>query len=340
MKRVSHMLRIAAAAATILVGSATGRAALAETDTVRLAKQFGLASLTFMVMEHDKIYEKHLAAAGLPNTKVLWAHFSGGAAMNDALLAGALDFAAAGAVPLAVLWSKTRGTPMEVKGVCGLSAMPMYLVSRDPAVRTVRDYTEKNRISVPAIKVSMQAIALQMAAAQAWGDDNFAKLDPLTVTSPGPEAMAAFTAGKGEIDSIFSIAPYIQMLLAAPGVHTVINSFDLTGPHDVNMVYTTAKFRSENPKTYAAFLSAFREATDNVNADKRRAAEIYLEINHDHLSVDQVTAILNDPQVTSSMTPLGVMKFTDFAYKTGTLKVKLNSWKDLFFPEIADQPGN
>jgi NitT/TauT family transport system substrate-binding protein len=340
MGRTIGLLRVAAAAAAFLAGTVVNQPVMAETGTVRLAKQFGLASLTFMVMEHEKLYEKHLVSAGLPDTKVSWERFSGGAAMNDAILAGALDFAAAGVVPLSVLWSKTRGSALEVKGVTGLNMMPMYLISRDPAIKSVRDYTARNRISVPAVKVSMQAIALQMAAAQAYGDNSYAKLDAWTVTSPGPEAMVSFMAGKGEIDSVFTSAPYAQMLLAAPGMHTVINSFDLAGPHDINMVYTTSKFRTDNPKTYAAFLDAFQEATDFINADKRRAAGIYLKLNREPVTVDQMQAILEDPQVASTMTPQGVMKFTNFAYKIGTLKVRLKSWKEMFFPEIANLPGN
>lgn len=340
MGRTIGFMRIMVAAAVIAAGFPLAQPARAEVGTVRLAKQFGLASLTFVVMEHEKLYEKHLAAAGLPDTKVVWERFSGGAAMNDAMLAGALDFAAAGVVPLAILWSKTRGSALEVKGVSGLNMMPMYLISRDPAIRTVRDYTSRNRISVPAVKVSMQAIALQMAVAGAYGDADYAKLDPITVTSPGPEALVSFMAGKGEIDSVFTSAPYSELILAAPGMHTVVNSFDLAGPHDINMVYATSKFRAENPKTYKAFLAAFSEATDFINADKRRAAEIYLKLNKEPVTLQQIQAILENPQVTSSMTPKGVMKFTDFASRIGTLKVRLKSWKDLFFPEVADLPGN
>jgi len=44
--------------------------------------------------------------------------------------------------------------------------------------------------------------------------------------------------------------------------------------------------------------------------------------------------------VLSSLTPQGVTKVTDFIYKTGMIKAKPASWKDLFFPEVHDLPGN
>jgi NitT/TauT family transport system substrate-binding protein len=313
----------------------------AETSKVRLSKQVGLASLTLLVMEHEKLLEKHLAAAGLTDVEVSWSMFGSGAVMNDGLLSGNLDFAAGGSIPLAVLWSKTTGTPNEVRAVCGLNAIPMYLDTRNPDVRSIRDFTPKSKIAVPAIKVSIQAVTLQMAAAKEWGEENYARLDPLTVSMNGTDSFIALTSGAGEVDTRFGGAPYAQIEQKKPGIRTVLNSYDvLGGPHDTNLIYTTKKFHDANPKTYAAFFGAFKEATDLVNADKRKAAEIYLQMSPEKVSVDELVEILRDPQVISSMAPLGVMKFVDFAYRTGTIKKKPETWKDMFFPEAHGLPGN
>ena len=42
--------------------------------------------------------------------------------------------------------------------------------------------------------------------------------------------------------------------------------------------------------------------------------------------------MLNDPQIVYTTTPQNIMKYVDFMYKTGTIKIKPDSWKDLFFP--------
>jgi NitT/TauT family transport system substrate-binding protein len=292
------------------------------------------------VMEHEKLYEKHLAAAGLAS-KVNWTRLVGGATVNDAILSGNLDYAVAGIVPLAVIWAKTRNTPAEVKGVCGLNSVPIYFNTRNPSIKTIRDITDKDRIAVPAVKVSIQAIVLQMAAAKEWGQAQFAKLDTNTVALSGHDAYAALTSGQGEITSVMAIAPFAQMQLAKPAIRTVFTSYDvLDGPHNLNLVYTTAKFREANPKTYAAFLAAFKEATNLVNAHMRRAAEIYLKLSPEPVGVDALTAMIEDPRVQSSLTPQGVEKVTEFIHKTGLIKVKPASWKDLFFPEVHDLPGN
>ena len=328
-------------AAIALLAAALPLAAKAETGEVRLMKQVGLASLTLLVMQHDKLFEKHLAAAGLANTKVKWLRLVGGAAVNDAILSGSVDFAVAGIAPLAVIWAKTKGTPFEVKAVCGLNSIPIYFNTRNPNIHSVRDITDKDRIALPAVKVSIQAIILQMAAAKTWGDKQFSRLDTKTVALSGSDAYAALVSGKSEIDSVMATAPFAQMEVAKPGIRTAFTSYDvLGGPHNLNLIYTTAKFRAQNPKTYAAFLAAFKEATDRVNRDKHRAAEIYLKLSPEAVNVDAMTKIIEDPMVQSSITPRGVMKVVDFLYKTGTIKVKPANWKDLFFPEVHDLPGS
>lgn len=332
--------RLAALLVCLALSAAAASLARAETKEVRLAKQVGLASLTLLVMEHEKLLEKHMAAAGMADPHVTWSSFGSGVLMNDGLLSGTLDFAAGGAIPLAVLWSKTAGTANEVRGVCGLNAIPMYLNTRNPDIRSLRDVTPASRIALPAIKVSIQAVALQMAAAKEWGEENYAKLDAQTVSMNGAVSYIALTSGAGEVDIRFGTAPYAQMELKKPGIHTILNSYDtLGGPHNINLIYTTKKFRDENPKTYAAFLSAFKEATELVNSDRRKAAEIYLKLSPEKVSVDELVDILKDPQFISSMTPMGVAKFVEFAYRTGTIKKKPESWKDMFFPEAQALPG-
>lgn len=331
--------RIAVSALMTPLALTTG--AGAETGEVRLMKQVGIASLTMVVMEQEKLYEKHLAAAGLADTKVGWTRLVGGNVVNDAILSGNLDFAVAGIVPLSVIWAKTRNTPNEVRGVVGLNSIPIYFNTRNPAVASIKDITDADRIAVPAIKVSIQAIILQMAAAKAWGEKAANRLDTQTVTLSGNDAYTALTSGQGEITCVMSTAPFAQLQLAKPGIRTVFTSYDvLGGPHNLNVIYTTVKFREANPKSYAAFIAAFKEATDLVNADKRRAAQIYLDAVAEPISIDALVDILNDPRVQSSITPQGVGQVTEFIHKTGLIKVKPASWKDLFFPEVHELPGN
>ena len=135
--------------------------------------------------------------------------------------------------------------------------------------------------------------------------------------------------------------PFIQKELEKPGVTKVLNSTDvLGGPISFNVVAATGKFYSENPRLYAVFMRSLAEATEFINRDKRGAAEIYIRMTKDKSSVEDILKIINDPQIEYSLTPSNTMKMVDFMYKTGAIKVKPASWKDLFFANMHELPGS
>jgi len=314
--------------------------AFAEVSELKVAKQYGISYLPLMLMEDGKLIEKHARAAGVDVT-VTWATFAGANVMNDALLSNSLQFASGGVGGLITLWSRTRGNPLDVRGVSAINSMPLYLNTRNPAVKSIKDFTDKDRIALPAVKVSIQAITLQMAAERAFGEGQQGRLDPLTVTMSHPDGQLALLSGQSEIDAHFSSPPFQYQQLRNPAIHTVLNSYDvLGGPATFNVVWTTSKFRNENPKLYDAFVKALDEATALINSDRPRAAEAYLRISRDKDSVQEIVAMLNDPQIVFTTTPQNIMKYVDFMFKTGSIKVKPDTWKDLFFPNALSLPGS
>jgi NitT/TauT family transport system substrate-binding protein len=308
---------------------------------IRLARQFSMGYLQFNVMEHQHLIEKHARALGLPDVTVSWLRFNGPAAINDALLSGTIDIASGGTPGLLLLWSKTRGTPNEVRGIAAMSSQPFWLNTRNPAIKSLADVRDTDRIAVPAVKVSIQAIMLQMAAAKSFGPANFAKLDALTVSMPPPDATIALLSGGGEIDMVFSVPPFQQQQLEKPGIRTVLNSFDvMDGPHSFTVAWTSARFREHNPVLYKAVMVAMQEATAIVNEAKRAAAELWITDSHSTLSPDFVEQIVAGPQVRWTMVPDNTMKFARFMVMTGLLKTEPASWRDYFFPEIYDVDGS
>ena len=313
----------------------------AEVTEIGVARQFGVAYLPLMVMEHEKLLDKHARAQGLSQPKVNWMNFSGGNMMNDALLSGSLHFAAPGFPALVALWTKTAGTPGEVRAVSGISALPQYLITRNPAVKSVADFTEKDRIALPTVKVSGQAIMLQMAAEKAFGFKNYDRLDARTVAMAHPDATAQMLSNSGEITAHFTWAPFSAKELARPGLRVVLSSNDIFGgPITAIAVTATKKFMTENPKTYAAFVAAQEEATAFINRNPRAAAEIYAKLAKDTTPVEELEKMITDPLGRYTMTPINTMKLVDFMYRTGAIKVKPASWKDLFFPNVHGLPGS
>jgi NitT/TauT family transport system substrate-binding protein len=315
--------------------------ARAEATELRLAKQFSMGYVQLNIIEHRQLIEKHAKALGLGDIKVSWATFSGPDAVNTALIGGSVDIVSGGVPGLVTLWAKTKGTDQEVDGISALSSQPFLLNTRNPDIRTIRDFTEASRIALPAIKVSVQAVTLEMAAAKEWGKADYARLDPLTVALPPPDATIGLISGGSAFDSVFSVPPFQNQQLATPGIHTVLNSFDVMGgSHSFTVAWTSKKFHDRNPKLYRALLDALQEATEILNADKRAAAELWIEDSKSKLPLDMVAGILAGPQVSWTLTPEHTMQYADFMYEVGSVKQKPARWQDLFFPEIAALPGS
>jgi NitT/TauT family transport system substrate-binding protein len=180
------------AASVVTVGLLGSTNAQAE-GQLRIAEQFGVVYLLLNVVRDQQLIEKHGKQTGL-DIKVDWMQLSGGSAVNDALLAGAVDIVGAGVGPLLTIWDRTHGR-QNVKAVASLGNFPYYLVSNNPNVKTLADFTEKDRIAVPAVGVSVQSRFLQMASAKLWGDAEFARLDKYTVNLPHPDASNAIQSG-------------------------------------------------------------------------------------------------------------------------------------------------
>lgn len=336
MKRRSFLTTLAAA----LVVAGPMSTAHAELDEITVARQYGVSYLPLMVMQEKQLIEKHAKKAGLDDIEVKWVKFAGGNVMNEALLSGSLQFASGGVGPLVKIWAKTKGN-INVKGVSALNAMPLYLNTRNPEIKSLRDFGSKNKIALPAVKVSIQAVTLQMAAAKEFGKDKFDALDKYTVSMSHPDGMTALLSGASEVDSHFTSPPFQYKELQDKNVRTVLSSFDvLGGPSTFNVVWTTEKFKNDNPKLYKAFVDAQNEATEWVNANKREAAELYLKASNSSDSVDFIHDIITDDSVEYLMAPKNTTKYSDFLHEVGAIEHKPDSWKDMFFENVHELQGS
>jgi NitT/TauT family transport system substrate-binding protein len=338
VKNHKNRLRCLWAGAAALLLLCGGAAGAQEAKELRIAKQFGISYLPITVLEERKLVEKHVKAAGLGDIKVEWSRLSAGAPMNDALISGNLDLASGGVGPLVTIWARTKGN-MNVKGVSAINSMPLYLNTINPAVKTIKDFTDKDRIALPAVKVSIQAVTLQMASEKLLGKHD--ALDRLTVSMSHPDGMNAMMSGRSEISGHFSSAPFQYQQLEDQRVKRVLSSYEvLGGPATFNTIWTTSAFRDKNPKTYKAFLAALEEAMTFINGDKKEVAALWIKAENSKLPQAFVEKILNDPENVFTTTPQNVMKYAEFMHKVGSIKEKPASWSELFFPEIHAKRGS
>ena len=329
-KLASLTLSAALTLSVLTAGLVTAAPAHAE-GQLRIAEQFGIVYLLLNVVRDQQLIEKHGKEDGV-TIKVDWTQLSGGSAVNDALLAGAVDIAGAGIGPLLTVWDRTHGK-QNVKAVASLGNFPYYLVSNNPQVKTIADFTEKDRIAVPAVSVSIQSRYLQIASAKLWGDQDYARLDKYTVNLPHPDATSAIISGGTELTGHFSNPPFQEQELQNPNVHVVLNSYDLLGPNSPTVLFATEKFRNDNPKTYRAFVEALADAADYIAKDKPGAADTYIRVTKAKIDRDALIKIISDPLFEFTITPKSTYPVADFMFRVGAIKNKPASWKDYFFDE-------
>lgn len=313
----------------------------AEVPEVRIARQFSMGYLQLNVIEHEKLIQKHAAELGIAEVKVTAFKFNGPAAMNDALLSDSIDVVSGSPQGLLTIWSRTRGTAGEVRAVSALATLPYALNTNDASIKTIDDLARCKKIAVPSVKVSAQAVTIQMAAAKAYGIKEFARYDQYTISMSPPDSTIALLSGSAEVACNFAVPPYMQQQLEHPTIHTVLNSFDVwDGPNTFTTVYMSSRFRTKNPVLFKAIYAALQEATDRVNADPATAARYWIEDGELKLSLDFVKAVATAPGTTWTMTPQGTEAVATFMNQVGSIKVKPGSWKDFFFPEAYELNGS
>lgn len=325
---------LAALALALLAACAT-LPARAE-GRLRIAEQFGVVYLLLNVAQDRGLIEKQGKAQGV-DIQVEFVKLSGGAAVNEALLSGSIDVAGAGVGPLLTIWDRTRGR-QNVRGIASLGNFPYYLVTNNPAVRTIADFSDKDRIATPAVGVSVQSRILQLASARLWGDEQFNRLDRLQVALPHPEATAAIIKGGTEVTAHFGNPPFQEQSLAGnPNARIVLKSYDvLGGPASATVLYATEAFRAGNPKTYRAFVAALDEAAQFIRAHPEQAADIFIRTNKSNVDKALLLKIIRDPEVEFKLTPQHTYALAEFMQRVGAIRNKPASARDYFF----DDPHN
>ena len=337
MKPPLLLTLLLAAAAAFAVVPAALRAEVAE---VRIASQPGLGYLPIMVMQDQKLVEKQALKLGLPDLKATYYVLSNGAAITDGVLSGNLEFGSGSWSIFANLWSKTRGS-IGVKSPGAMNCMPLYLNTRNPNIKSLKDFTEKDKIALPTVKVSAQALALQMACEKEFGRGQEHKLDSLTVSLSHPDGMAALLSPISEINSHLTAPPYQEDELTRPGIRRVFSNYEITGgPVTFNVTWGTTKFHDENPKAYLAVANALAEAVEFINHDHRAAAEAYLRVSRDKATLEQTLKLLDDPEIEFLLAPKNLMRNVEFLQRTGTIKVGPKDWKEMFFSNVHALPGS
>jgi NitT/TauT family transport system substrate-binding protein len=309
--------------------------------TVKFVQQRGLLYLPVDMMVSGGILQQEATKMGLGKVEATVTTLSGPGPVTDALLSGAADYGTAALPSLLTLWDKTHGTANEVKAVGTVSNGAMVLYTINPNVKTIADFTEKDRIAVPTVRISFNAMMLEMASEKLWNDPH--RLDHLTVGLGHPDAVAALSAGYGSatVTAHIAVQPFTDRGLKLPGAHVVADSREVFGgPLTQITLLASKQTKEKNPELFKAVANALEESIKVANTDKRAAAVLWKKAQAASESVDDLTALLSDPGFEFTSQPHRIAYFAAFLNRIGNMKAKVGDWKELFWETAYKQQGD
>jgi len=336
-RRFVQMAAVAGTGAAL--GTKTPTAFGAETAALRVVTHPGLTALPLIVMRERGLIEKYASARGIGDLKVTWSTIASGGAISDALLSGSADVVTNGISNIVLLWSRTNGA---VKALAGVAGLPQQLLTRNPNVRRVGDFGPTDRIAVPTVRVSLQAMILGMALEQTFGPGAHGRLDDIQVQMGHPEATLALLNPFHEVNSHFSTLPFSAIAMKqSPSVHVVVDAAEvLDGPATANSSAVLQKFADANPVMIAAYLDALDEAATIVANDPRTAAQIYLAVTKENITSNELASLVAMPGAIFATTPVNTMKYVDYMHRIGIIKNKPPGWRDYFLPILHGRAGS
>ena len=218
----------------------------------------------------------------------------------------------------------------------------MTLYTINPNVKTIADFKETDRIAVPTVRLSFNAMMLQMAADELWNDPH--RLDHLTVALGHPDAVTALSAGYGKasITAHIAVQPFTDRGLKLPGAHIITDSRKVFGgpltqitllgdEADQGQEPDAVQGRRQRARANRSRSPMLTSAPPRCCGRRRRRRPT------------TSTTWWPSSTIRASSSPrsrTGSLSSRHFLNRTGTMKAKLGSWKELFWETAHQQQGD
>ena len=278
-----------------------------------------------MIIKQQRLLEK-----AYPGLRVEWKQLASGTPITDGIIKGDIQIGAMGTGPFLVGWA--RGINWRV--IAPLDEADLWLMARDPSIRTVADLRGK-RIATPTA-TSIQAVALRKMAQVKLGNPR--ALDSSLISMDHPDGMQALLSG--QIDAHFTSPPY-QWQELGRGAHVVGKSYGYFGAHSFLVTVLTQKFYDE----YRAFSNRFyrlvKQSIDLINKKPKAAAAILAREDQTEATTVQFTRLDHaQKSLTFTTRPRGLMRTAGFMNRIGLLNKVPGSWRELVFPPVLPTKGS
>lgn len=287
---------------------------------ISIAEQFGLAYAPLQIMKENKVLEKNY-----PNVKVNWKQLGNTAAIREAMLSNQVEVGFMAIPPFLIGLDKG----MEWKIASGLSQSPVALVTNKENVKSIKDFSEKDRIALPQ-PGSIQHILLAMQCEKEFGDAK--KLDNLLVTMAHPDGMNALLSSK-DITAHFTTPPYLFKELDQKNIHQILDGKDAIGKEFTFVVgVTTNKFHDTKPELYNAFVKSLKESIDFMQKNPEKCAEILAPIYK--LSKEDVLEYITHKDMVYTDQVKGVNEFAKFMKKNNYISKEYSDKSSTMWDDV------
>jgi len=318
-KTITLMLSLIIATSLILSGCNKKVEKADGKYKISIAEQYGLAYAPLQIMKEKKLLEKNL-----PGIEVSWSQLGNTSAIREAMLANKLDVGFMALPPFLIGWSNG----MDWKIASALSSSPVGLVTNSENIKSIKDFTEKDRIAVPQ-PGSVQHILLSMAAEKEFGDSH--KLDNKLVTMTHPDGMNALLSKK-DVTAHFTSPPYLFEELENKAMKEILTGEVALGSEFTFIVgVTTKKFHDNNPEIYGAFVKALHESMDFITNNPKEASKILAPIYK--LSEEKTLKYLTAPGTEYSKEVKGLLQFAEFMKKNNYTN-KIPNFNDILWEDV------
>jgi len=290
---------------------------------ITFAYQYGMAYAPVAIMISKNLFDNNYQ--GDLDVHINWAQMNSGAAINEAMVGGSVQFGAMGVAPF--ISGISIGMPYKMFG--SFSAQRQGIAVNDPSLKSLKDFSSENKIALVNIG-SIQHILLAMAAEKELGDAH--ALDGNIVAMAHPDGKTALE--NNVVAAHLTSAPYIYQEEANSDL-TILDDLDEVWPADNSFIVgiASAAIAEEHPDVYEAFCTALREAVEFLNTNKDEAAEILCE--EEGVTKEQMLEWLNDPRCIYSTEAKGIMSTAEFMYNNGFIESLPKEFSDFAFDNVT-----
>jgi NitT/TauT family transport system substrate-binding protein len=287
-------------------------------DNMTIAYQPGIGYAQLLIIKQEGWLEEDL-----PETEVAWEQLTTGAAVREGMLAGDIQVGSGGTGPFLVGYS----SDVDWKVLSALNEMDLWLMVVDEQIQDLGDFGDGS-IAVPAPD-SMQAVVLRKGAQEQLGDAS--ALDDNLVELAHPDGLQALL--NGEVSGHLTSPPF-QFQEQDEGARPILKSFDLLGPQTFINVFVLQDYHDDNPEAMEVLYSNIQKATELLENDPDRAAEILSEESGGETTAEDFRRFITEEGVTYTTQPNGFIEFGKVMQELGMIDKVPGSQEEIVFDNL------